>query len=251
MIKKTLLGALTVGLLSLVPAATSQAAPATGPFADYARIRGVVVDLTGHAIQDVNVVALNAAGKVKASDKTYEYENKSGTVSIKGAFQLQVDPGTYTVKFSKPGYRSETIKGVSAPKTGKKGIVYTGAIVLEGVTRTSAKALDSTVKPGKGVVQARVGSAFAAKGTVAVTYVNKKKKVVTVGTGAVRLVKAGTRFAGSARVKLNALKKRGDHVLTVAFTPARDQVVAPSSDTVKLTVSRSGNRPMALRPNVW
>ena len=144
-----------IGLLGVVALA---AAPADAARPHRQLVRGVVVDQTGTPVDDVLVQAVDDFGDVAATALTYASRWPSGPQH--GYFFLEVDPGTYSIEISKPGYRRTTIDEVTV--TRRQG-VRLGEVELKrrlAVSRTTGALVDSRVTTADDVlVKAEIGRA--------------------------------------------------------------------------------------------
>lgn len=234
---RTLPGSLLLAIVSfsLVAAGLAPSSAATTEKI----IRGLVTDPSGRLVDDVQVEAIDEDGVVTASALTYASEKADGVQH--GFYGLYVAPGTYTLRFTKQGFRTQTV--TDAVQTGRREVVHAAEVTLA-VARvqsaTGARLVDATIRPsqrGEVVVTVK-GQASSVTGEIEV--LNGRK---VVGSGNLR-----KKDHGKTSIDLKQLD-RGSYRLTVAF--AGSTLLKPSADVVRLEVTRTGRRAVVLRPNVW
>ena len=222
----------TGGLLAVTtPSAIADPAPGD--------VVGLVQAKGGDYLLDVEVEALDANGDVEASALTYESDVYPG---LDGWFRLEVFPGEYRLRFSKPGYVTRTF--VSRVDVGSGEEVDFGTVTLKPVpkpSKTSGRLKDNRITT-------------AQRGKVVVDVTSR-----ATPTGAVT-VKDGRHVVGSAKLRTPqdgtvtvALPKlaRGIHSLKVYYAGS-DAVAASTSRVIKLTVEkpRRHRASAAYRPNI-
>ena len=122
--------------------APSSAAPAT----DSKIIRGLVTDQSGRLVDDVQVEAIDADGVVAASALTYASEKADGVQH--GFYGVYVPAGTYTLRFSKDGFRTQTV--ADAVTTGRRQVAHADEVTLvvpRTRSSTDARLVDDTIRP--------------------------------------------------------------------------------------------------------
>jgi hypothetical protein len=241
---KKLATVLVLGALALAPTAQpSQAADlsASSRTESVARavvrplIQGLVIDKSGHYLDDVNVEAIRANGNTAASSLTYASQRDDVQ---HGYFYLEVGgKGDFTLTLSKDGY---VTRSYPVGEVGKKQIVSLGEITLTRAaadTETSAKIKDDSISPDqKGKVDVTVSTKATKKPTGDVEVRDGNK---VVGSDSLA---AGDR--GAITVTLKKLGK-GTYHLKAYFLGSKT-LKKSESGTVTLTVKKPKHR-----PNAW
>lgn len=236
---RTLPGPLLLAIVSFALVAGGLPPSSAAPTTASKIIRGLVADQSGRLVDDVQVEAIDADGVVAASALTYASEKVDGVQH--GFYGLHVAAGTYTLRFSKPGFRTQTV--TDAVTTGRRQVARAAEVALAVVrapSTTDARLADTTIRPtqrGKVLVTVK-GKASSIVGEIEVLSGRR-----VVGSGALR-----KRDHGKTTIDLKRFD-RGSHRLTVAF--AGSTLLKPSADGVLLKVTRTGRRPIVLRPNAW
>ncbi|GAA2148568.1 hypothetical protein GCM10009844_27110 [Nocardioides koreensis] len=191
-------------------------------------IQGVVVDQLGHAVDDVDVRAIDSNGDPAASALTYASSRVDGPQH--GYFYLEVGAvGSYTLRLKKPGYVSATVESVQVSRPRQR--LALGELVLTKVlgTKTSASLADGRITAdqwGKVRVTVTGGGTSRPAGTVEV---RDGRKVV--GTGRLR-----PSDGGKVVVTLKRLAA-GSHGLEARFLGSKT-LKASSARKVTLTVTK-------------
>ncbi len=237
---RTLPGPLLLAVVSFALVAGGLAPSSAAPATDSKIIRGLVTDQSDRLVDDVQVEAIDADGVVAASALTYASDKGAAGVQH-GFYGLYVPAGTYTLRFSKEGFRTQSV--ADAVTTGRRQVVRADEVTLvvpRAGSNTKARLVDGTIRPTQRgrVVVSVTGKASNVVGEVEVLSGRK-----VVGSGTLR-----KKDNGRTAVDLKRLAK-GRYLLTVAF--AGSTTLKPSSDQLRLQVTRTGSRPLALRPNVW
>ncbi len=249
--KKKLAAVTVLGALALAP--MMQPSQAAGSFSGEAStsslarlavgtpplIQGLVVDQTGHFLNNVDVAAVRASGVVAASSLTYASTRADGPQN--GYFYLEVGKkGTYTLTLSRTGYVTRTLPAVEIVRLRQK--LALGEITLTrklADSKVAAKLPDTQITTNdKGKVDVTVSSAATRKPTGAVE-IREGKAVL--GSG--RLA-AGDK--GHLKVTLKKLA-RGSHDLKAYFLGS-SSLKKSYSQAVTLTVKKPRQH-RAARPN--
>ncbi|MCW2763246.1 MAG: hypothetical protein JWR85_3447 [Marmoricola sp.] len=241
---KKLATALVLGALALAPMAqSSQAADSSDTLVAPGRaqirplIQGVVVDKSGHFLDNVDVAALRANGNPEPAASMLTYASMREDGPQHGYFFLDVGKkGDFTLTLSKKGYVTRTFP---VGEVGKRQIVSLGEITLTRIasTATSAKLKDASISPtDKGKVTVTV-STKATKTPAGDVEVRDGNKVVGSDT-------LGSHDKGAVTVTLKKLAK-GTYDLKAYFLGS-SSLLASTSKAVTLTVKKARHR-----PNAW
>jgi 5-hydroxyisourate hydrolase-like protein (transthyretin family) len=238
--RRTAVAALA-GVATLVIAPQALPASASGPVPGSAAveppqgqalIQGVVTDQSGNPVDDVTVQATKADGTPAASALTYASDRADGPQH--GYFYLQVTRGTYTLTFTKDGYRGDPLE---AQVTKRGQHVSLGEIEIRKVlaeTKTSADLVKATVTTKQnGEVEVSVTSKATGKPTGDVE-IREGRHVV--GEGQVK-----SRDKGAVSLELDKLGK-GEHDLK-AYYLGSSTLKPSSSKSFTLTVKKAGKKP--------
>jgi hypothetical protein len=197
----------------------------TAERAGQALIQGVVVDQFGEYVDDVKVQAVKGDGTPAASALTYASKREDGPQH--GYFFLEVGRGTYTLKFTREGYKPLVMKEVVVERARQKVSLGETEIEKELVaSRTEAALAQKKITTKQnGVVTVTV----SAKGAKPAGDVEIREGGNVVGGGE---LKAGN--GGRLTIRLDRLPK-GSHDLKAVYLGSRS-VKGSSSQTITLTV---------------
>jgi len=192
-------------------------------------IQGVVASTSGRYLDDVDVRAV-ADGERASSDLTYASNRPDGPQH--GYFFLTVDPGTYDVVLSKPGYESQTIQDVTVTRRHRKASL--GDIHLKprpAASSTSARLKSARVGTGdRARLDVEVASRTTSRPTGDVTVMIGRQQV-----GSDTLTSSD---GGEVTIGLKQLPA-GTYRVTAHYAGSRKQNLAPStSRTLTLQVVR-------------
>ncbi|MBZ5739222.1 Ig-like domain repeat protein [Nocardioides mangrovi] len=233
---RTVVAAVAAAGLCVVPFAMSADAATSHPQATAAAphaaassplIKGVVVDQSGKAIDDVKVQALDKKGKPVASALTYASQWASGPQH--GFFFVEVGAkGTYSLTLSKSGYDTRTISGLEVTKRR----LALGELTLKKTlpsTKTTAELSDKSITTKeKGEIEVKV-STSATKRPTGDIEILEGRRVVGEAT-----LKAGAK--GEVSVVLDKLGV-GSHHLVASYLGS-SSLKASKSGSVTLVVKK-------------
>ncbi|HYF72477.1 MAG TPA: Ig-like domain repeat protein [Nocardioides sp.] len=222
------IAALLVAPQVLPASAAPQAGVAVAPArAGQALIQGVVVDQFGTPVDGVEVQATKADGTPTASALTYASDREDGPQH--GYFFLEVTRGTYTVTFTRSGYKTLVLDDLQVAKGRKLSLGETEIEkkLIESKTSAALAQKKITTKQN-GVVTVTV----SANGVKPTGDVEIREGREVVGTGRLK-----TGDKGVITIGLDRLPK-GAHDLKAVYVGSRS-VKASSSPTVTLTVTKA------------
>lgn len=211
-----------------LPASASPAGRAvTAQRAGQALIQGVVVDQAGRYVDDVEVQATKADGTPAASAITYASDREDGPQH--GYFFLEVTRGTYTLTFSRDGYRTLVLDDLQIERARQKlslGEVEIQKKLAESKTEASLVRRTITTKQNGEVVVT-----VSARGVKPTGDVEIREGRTVVGEDGLR-----ARDNGQVTIELDRLP-RGTHELKAYYLGSPDLKVSAST-SFTLTVTR-------------
>lgn len=221
------IAALLVAPQALPASAASHAGPAATARAGQALIQGVVVDQFGTPVDDVEVKATKADGTAAASALTYASDRKNGPQH--GYFYLEVGRGTYTVTFTRRGYKPLVLGDLTIAKARHKlslGETEMERKLVESRTTATLAQKKLTTKQN-GVVKVAVSPKDAKPtGTIEI-----REGRAVVGGGRLK-----ASHKGEITIGLDRLAK-GTHHLKAVYLGST-AVTGSSSATITLTVTK-------------